>query len=148
MSLPKLKFNFRSVYDTFEFGPGNIVPKIEIVKKNAPCRTFISNLNFTRMKGKTSEADPCPIKIVFPGRIFSHVLFKLDRIKDTMKIGFIIDKDILYRMNISTGNIDAPMEYCVGGKTKQFSYEANCLHKKSLMNNDLLCLHYYIRGYK
>ena len=83
---------------------------MEPIKTLAPYKVYLNGLNFTRAKGDpkyASDADGAPIRIIFPGRIFSHLLIKVDKCKGVFKVGFYIGP-LIFRIDLMSGTVEKP----------------------------------------
>ncbi|CAL6013983.1 Hypothetical_protein [Hexamita inflata] len=141
--LPKITFSFRSMQDTFIFGQCNIVPHFEAVKTNSHHKMFMGGLCYTRTKDAATggDAEAAPVKMIFPGRIFSHLLIKIDKCKGVFKLGFQI-KNENFRLDFMKGEVERPAD------RKYKGLEGEIIQQRSIRSGDQLCFHYFMRGRK
>lgn len=67
------------------------------------------------------------------------MMLKVDQMKGTLAVGFILSTNEIVRVNLTTGMVEMPE------KTK---LEVNVIEPKGLEPNDQLCLHYIIQPKK
>ena len=85
------------------------MPSARELKSGSACKMLMDGLCFTRQKGDPRMArdiEACPTKICFPGRIFSHLLLKLDKCAGDVRIGYIFRQEMIYRVDLKSGNVE------------------------------------------
>ena len=153
--LPKATFGFRMLWDSFTFGQVNVVPHWEAMRPSGG-RVLMGGLTYARtgkggsqaggQKGQAGQVaralDGAPARLVFPGRIFSHCLLKLDKCASQCMVGFVVGpqgQEQVIRLNFRDAEVET---------SAKVKLEGDVVEQRMLRSGDELCLHYFYRGKK